>query len=267
MSMRVLMVGDVVGKPGRRALKLWLAGLVSQFGIDVVVVNGENSAGGLGLTSKVIDELFRYGVHVITTGNHVWDKKEMVTEIMNWQGIVRPANYPPGVPGEGWLVHALPTGERLAVVNISGRVFMDNLDCPFQVMERLLPQVREQTPAILVDVHAEATSEKLAIAWFLDGRVSAVVGTHTHVQTADERILPNGTAYLTDVGMTGPYDGIIGMKRDVVMRRFLYQMPQRFEVASGPVQLNAVVVEIDGDTGRAVGIERIRRVEDGDQNS
>jgi len=190
----------------------------------------------------------------------------MVTEILNWQGIVRPANYPAGVPGEGWLVHTLPTGERLAVVNISGRVFMDNLDCPFQVMERILPGIREITPAILVDVHAEATSEKMALAWFLDGKVSAVIGTHTHVQTADERILPQGTAYLTDVGMTGPYDGIIGMKREVVMHRFLYQMPHRFEVASGPVQMNAVVVEIDEKTGKALGIERVRRVEDGDQN-
>ena len=265
--MRVLMVGDVVGKPGRTALKKWLAGLVSQFEIDVVVVNGENSAGGLGLTSKVIDEIFRCGVNVITTGNHVWDKKEMVTEIMNWQGIVRPANYPPGVPGEGWLVHTLPTGEKLGVVNISGRVFLDNLDCPFQVIERLLPEVREHTPAILVDLHAEATSEKLAMAWFLDGKVSAVIGTHTHVQTADERILPKGTAYLTDVGMTGPYDGIIGMDRDVVIRRFLYQMPQRFEVAKGPVQLNAVVIEIDGETGKALSIERVLKVEDGDQDS
>lgn len=257
--MRILFIGDVCGKPGRRIVQRRLPALRRTLAVDFVVANGENIAGGTGITKETVTELLGAGVDVLTGGNHTWQKREAYELLDAEPSVVRPANYPPGVPGQG---SALVRGAAgvLAVLNLQGRVFMLPLDDPFRVGHSEAARLREVTPFIVVDFHAEATSEKIALAWHLDGLVSAIVGTHTHVQTADERVLPGGTAYITDVGMTGPRDGIIGMDRRAILERFLTQLPARFEVAKGPVQLNAVVVETDG-LGRATGIHRISEVE------
>ncbi|MBI4337426.1 MAG: TIGR00282 family metallophosphoesterase [Chloroflexi bacterium] len=250
---RILMMGDVVGRPGRRALKALLPALRQEHRLDLVIANGENAAGGFGLTPETVEEILQAGVDVITTGNHVWDKKEIVPHLDGELPLVRPLNYPPGVPGRG---HLEKNG--VLVVNLMGRVFMNTLDCPFRAMDALL--ARGALPRmIVVDFHAEATSEKQAMGWYLDGRVSAVVGTHTHVPTADARLLPKGTAAVTDVGMCGPRDSIIGNEPGDVLRRFLYQTPQALNVPSGPVQLNAVLIEVDETTGRALHIVRVDR--------
>ncbi|MDR7556349.1 MAG: TIGR00282 family metallophosphoesterase [Armatimonadota bacterium] len=259
--MRVLFVGDVTGKPGRRILARLLPRLRRDHAIDAVLANGENAAGGMGLTADTAAELFAAGVDVLTGGNHIWKNREVYALLDSDPRIVRPANYPAGVPGRGAAVVRVG-GASLGVLNLEGRVFMQALEDPFRVGREEAARLRAVTPVIVVDFHAEATSEKVAMGWYLDGRVSAVVGTHTHVQTADERVLPQGTAYITDVGMTGPRDGIIGMAREGILERFLTQLPVRFEVASGPVQLNAVVVEIAQD-GRATTIQRIQLVEEG----
>ncbi|MDQ7819559.1 MAG: TIGR00282 family metallophosphoesterase [Armatimonadota bacterium] len=262
--MRILFVGDVHGRPGRRILAARLPALRRQHGADLVIANGENAAGGSGINAAVADELFAAGVDVITGGNHTWQIREAYELLDSDPRILRPANYPPGVPGRGSALVGTRAGRAVGVVNLMGRVFMGELDDPFRVARAEVDRLRERTPVIVVDFHAEATSEKQALAWYLDGQVSAVLGTHTHVQTADERILPGGTAYITDVGMTGPRDGIIGMDRSRILERFLTQLPVRFEVAGGPAQLNAVAVEVDEATGRARQILRVAEVESGD---
>ena len=256
--MKVLVIGDIVGEPGRRAVAKHLPKLVVQQSVDLVIGNGENAAGGFGITPELAGELYDLGISVITTGNHAWDKKEIIGFIRQEPRLFRPANYPDGVPGRGSIVVETPAGERLAVLHLMGRVYMPTLDCPFQVARRELARLKQETSAIIVDMHAEVTSEKMAMGHFLDGEVTAVVGTHTHVQTADEQILPKGTAYITDIGMTGPVDSVIGVKKELAIEKFLTQMPRRFEVASGPALLCAVLIELDGRLGKAVSIQRIR---------
>ncbi len=256
---RLLLIGDVVGRPGRRAVSTLLPSLVSESGVDLVIANGENAAGGLGLTRETADQLFGAGVHLLTTGNHVWDRKEIFQFIDDEPRILRPANFPPGTPGRGWMVLETPAGHRVAVVNLMGRTFMDAIDCPFRAAEQLLQELAARARCIVVDFHAEATAEKVAMGWFLDGRASVVFGTHTHVPTADERILPGGTAYITDLGMTGPMNGVIGMKRQAVIEHALTRLPRRFEVAEGPVRMDMALVELDPSTGRALSIRRLHR--------
>jgi metallophosphoesterase (TIGR00282 family) len=255
--MKIMMIGDVYGEPGRAALAKLLPKLRDQHRVDFTVVNVENSAGGFGVTQPIAESVLDLGVDVMTTGNHVWDKKETVSYIVKENRLLRPANYPEGTPGAGYItVKAGP--HRVTVINLMGRVFMNPIDCPFRKVEAILESVGGETPIRLVDFHCEATSESIAMGWWLDGKVSAVVGTHRHVQTADERVLPGGTAYITDLGMTGPTDGVIGVDREQILQRFLYQMPMRFETAKGPSALHGVVITVDPDTGRASAIERLR---------
>lgn len=255
--MRILIIGDIVGRPGRIAVKETLPDLLNEMKIDFIVANAENAAGGNGITRETALELLNCGVNVLTMGNHVWDKKEIYTFIEKEHRIVRPANYPPGTPGVGVRVFLTGDNIKVGVINLSGRIFLSNLDCPFRAADRLIEEIRRETPVIIIDFHAEATSEKIALGTYLDGRVSAVVGTHTHVQTADETILPEGTGYITDLGMTGPRNGVIGVKKELVLEKFLTQMPVRFEVAEGPYQFNAVVVDVDELTGACRDIRRI----------
>lgn len=259
--MVILFIGDIVGEPGRRVITSSIQKVIDQYHVDLVFANGENAAGGFGITPDLADDLFDLGVSAITTGNHVWDKKEMVEYIRKEPRILRPANYPDGAPGQGSLVIDRPNGENVGLIQVMGRAFMPTLDCPFQAVKREVKKLQGQTPCIIVDMHAETTSEKMAMGHFLDGQVTAVVGTHTHVQTADEQILPKGTAYLTDIGMTGPINSVIGMKKEPVIDKFLTQMPRRFEVAAGPAVLGAVVIELDQTTGKATGIQRVRHIE------
>ncbi len=258
--MRVLMIGDVVGRPGRECVRDLLPRLKENYRVDFTIANGENLAGGVGCNESTASEIFKTGVDVLTMGNHVWDRKEALTYIAREKKIIRPLNYPPGTPGAGSGV--FQAGDcKLAVINLSGRVFLPPLDCPFRAAAAETERLRAITPLIIVDFHAEATSEKIALGYYLDGRVSAVLGTHTHVQTADERILPAGTAYITDVGMTGPYESVLGVKPENVIARFTSQLPVRFEVAAGEEkQLNGVVVEIDTGSGLARSITRINEV-------
>lgn len=239
-----------------------LPGLRRAYGVDAVIANGENAAGGAGLTASVAAELFASGVDVITGGNHIWQNREAYELLDSEPRILRPANYPAGVPGRGAAVVTAVGGATLGVLNLQGRVFMMSIEDPFRVGREQAALLRKSAPVVIVDFHAEATSEKVAMGWYLDGAVSAVIGTHTHVQTADERILPGGTAYISDAGMTGPRDGIIGMAREAILERFLTQLPARFEVAPGPVQLNAVVLSVDAD-GHATAIERLQLFSDG----
>lgn len=253
--MLILVIGDIIGRPGRQAVREFLPDLREHYRLDMVIANAENAAGGFGLTSSIASELMDDGVNVITSGNHIWAQKEIIPHLDGELPILRPLNYPPGVPGRGYLIRG-----QTMVVNLIGRTFMGDVDCPFRAMDALLAELESVPPIIIVDFHAEATSEKIAMGWYLDGQVSAVIGTHTHVQTADERILPDHTAYITDVGMTGPIDSIIGTKKDLVIQKFLTQMPVRFEVAKGDVMLSAVVIDVDSATGRAVSIERLQRI-------
>jgi 2',3'-cyclic-nucleotide 2'-phosphodiesterase len=254
--MKVLFIGDVVGSPGREMLKANLTKLKNKFHPDVTIVNGENAAHGKGITEKIYHNLLDWGANVITLGNHAWDKKEIFDFIDKAPNMIRPANYPEGTPGKGMTFYKSGNYE-IAVINAQGRTFLPAIDDPFRTLDKLVAEARVRTPFIFVDFHAEATSEKQAIGWYLDGRVSAVVGTHTHVQTADERILPKGTAYITDVGMTGPYDGILGVEKESVIKKFLSNLPVRFEVSEGRMQLSGVFVEIDNQTGLAKQIKRI----------
>ena len=256
--MRILMIGDVIGKPGRETVRALLPDLKRERSIDFVICNGENTAGGFGITADTASELLESGVDVLTSGNHIWDKKEIVPYMDEGLPLIRPANYP-DAPGRGYLHQG-----GVTVVNLMGRVFMGPLDCPFRTADALLQKFKEedQSKVIIVDFHAEATSEKQAMGWYLDGRVSGVFGTHTHVGTVDARILPKGTAYLTDVGMTGPTDSVIGSDKDAVLERFLSSMPNRLPVATGPCALNAVLVDVDQETGKACLIERIDRTAD-----
>lgn len=256
--MKLLFIGDIVGRPGRELVSRGLNAIVRSHGIDVVLANAENAAGGAGVTREITDDLLKGGIHVLTSGNHIWDKREVLEFIDREPRLLRPANYPAGAPGAGSYVWTHPTGIAVGVINVMGRVFMANLDDPFVAVTRQIARVREAgATIILVDFHAEATSEKIALGWFVDGQVTAVVGTHTHVQTADERVLPGGTAYVTDVGMTGPHDGIIGMERSSVTARFTTGLPSRFETATGDLRLHAVVITADPRTGRATAIERL----------
>jgi metallophosphoesterase (TIGR00282 family) len=256
--MRILMVGDVVGKPGRQATHEWVPELRTQYGIDFVIVNAENAAGGIGITPDIATALFtQAGVDVITLGNHAWGKREIFPYLDEEARILRPANYPPGAPGRGSGIFACPAG-LVGVVSLQGRTFMESVDDPFRAADTILEAVRAKTRVVIIDFHAEATSEKQAFGYYVDGRASAVVGTHTHVQTADERILPGGTAYLTDVGMTGPIDSVIGMRKEIVIPRFTSLLPARFEVADGEAQLCAVLVDIDPNTGHATAIQRLQ---------
>lgn len=249
------MLGDVIGKPGRAAVRALMPEMRQEHEIDMAIANGENAAGGLGLTPETAEELFDSEIDVITSGNHIWSHKEMVSALDGNLPILRPLNYPPGVPGRGYLVK-----NDVLVVNLLGRTFIGNLDCPFRAMDQLLEELADDKPAVIVvDFHAEATSEKNAMGWYLDGRVSAVLGTHTHVATADARLLPNGTAFITDVGMTGPINSVIGDDKDAVIQRFLTQLPHRISVGKGNIILNSVLVEIDDATGRAKLIDRIDR--------
>ena len=255
--MNILFVGDIFGKPGRDVARRAIPALVEQRAIDFVIANVENSASGFGVTGDIAETILGYGVDVMTSGNHVWDKKEVLEYLPRQPKLLRPANFPAGVPGRGSYLAKTRTGEPVGVVNVMGRVFMTPLDDPFAVAVKEVEALRAKTRIIVVDFHAEATSEKVAMGWHLDGRVTAVFGTHTHVQTADERLLPKGTAYLTDAGMTGPFDSIIGVTVDAALGRFLTSMPAKFEAASGAGRLNAVIVTADPATGKATGIERL----------
>jgi hypothetical protein len=256
-QVRLLFIGDIVGRPGRDCVKQGLPGLVEHHAIDLVIANAENSAAGFGITREIGDQLLDAGVDVMTSGNHIWDKKEALDYIGVEPRLIRPANYPAGVPGNGSYLARTRDGRPVGVINLMGRVFMLNIDDPFAGVLREIEAMRQRTRVIFVDFHAEATSEKVAMGWHLDGKVTAVVGTHTHVQTADERILPKGTAYLTDVGMTGPHDSIIGVEIEPALSRFLTALPARFETASGNPRLNAVIIDADEETGRATDIERL----------
>lgn len=246
-----------MGSSGRRAVGKLLDGLRSHLECDFVVVNGENAAGGLGITRPTAGALFAAGADVITMGNHTFAKRDVAPYFDEEPRIVRPANYPPGVPGRGWGLFETPKAEKIAVVSLMGRTFMDPVDCPFRTADAVLSEIGETAKMIVVDVHAEATSEKVALGWYLDGRVSAVLGTHTHIQTSDERVLPKGTAYLTDAGMTGVRDSVLGLDCAAVIDRFVRQIPGKFTLAEGPARLQGAVVEIDPQTGRAVSIERV----------
>ncbi len=263
-------MGDIFGRPGRTIVREHLGALVKEHGVDLCIANGENAAGGFGLTPQIAEEFFDLGVDVLTTGNHVWDKRELV-DYFNAAAnepysparrVLRPANYPAGTPGVGVYEGTTRGGVEYAVINLQGRVFMANIDDPFRVADRLLAQIKAKV--IFVDFHAEATSEKVALGWYLDGRVTALIGTHTHIPTADTRLLPGGTAYQTDVGMTGPYDSVIGVQKDQIVQRFLTSLPARFEAAVNDVRFCAVLVECDASTGRATGIQRIMLDESGD---
>lgn len=256
--MKILFIGDIMGEPGRKIIARKLPKLVEDHAIDVVIGNGENAAGGFGITPDIAQELFDYGIDVITTGNHVWDKKEIVEYIRRERRLLRPANYPEGAPGQGITIVETARCGPVGVLQVMGRVNMPLIDCPFKAAGRAVDELNQSVSSIIVDMHADATSEKVAMGWHLDGRVSAVLGSHTHVQTADERILPQGTAYLTDAGMTGPINGVIGMKKELSLHRFLTQMPRRLEVASGPCVLSGALVSIDHDSGRALEIERVQ---------
>lgn len=255
--MRLLFIGDVVGQPGREAVKALLPALVARYEVDFAIANGENAAGGMGITAAVAEELLQAGVDVLTTGNHVWRQRDALRLLEQEPRVLRPANYPPGAPGRGAEVYQTEHSGPIGVLNLLGRTFMQPLDCPFRAADREIEALRGRTSVIIADIHAEATSEKLAMGWYLDGRASAVIGTHTHVQTADERVLPQGTAYITDVGMTGPRDSVLGVRVEGIVQRFLSGLPCRFEVASGAQALNAVVVDINPETGTANSIERV----------
>ena len=259
--MKVLYIGDIMGEPGRRAVSRAMPRLVAQHQIDIVIGNGENAAGGFGITPELAEELFDLGLSAITTGNHAWDKKEAVGYFTREPRLLRPANYPAGVPGQGSTVVETAGGERLTVLQLMGRAYMPIIDCPFQTAKRELPRLKQETPAVIVEMHAEATSEKMAMGHYLDGDVAAVVGTHTHVQTADDQILPRGTAYITDIGMTGPLHSVIGVKKEMAIEKFLTGMPRRFEVASGPSVFCAVLLEVDARLGKTVAFERIRLID------
>jgi metallophosphoesterase (TIGR00282 family) len=254
---KLLFIGDIVGEPGRRAVKMLLPGLRERLSLDFIIANGENSAGGSGITPKMAEEIFSAGVDVITCGDHLWDQKEVLELLHHEKRFLRPLNYPADVPGNGYGVFQVRNLPPVGVLNAQGRTFMAPLENPFPMSEAAVKKMREQTKIIFADFHAEATSEKIAFARHLDGQLSAVVGTHTHVQTADEQIFPGGTAYLSDSGFTGPQESVLGREIEPVIRRFLTGMPQRFEVAKGGVALNGAMIEVDESTGRARAIQRI----------
>jgi metallophosphoesterase (TIGR00282 family) len=258
--LKVLFLGDIIGKPGRSAIEKNLDRIKSRYEVDLVIANGENSAGGIGISVKTCKSLLGAGIDVITTGNHVFKKREIYDLLDKEDRLLKPANYPPDTPGRGYNIYEIEKmgNLKVAVINLCGRVFVENLDCPFRTVKRILEYIREETQVIIVDMHAEVTSEKVAMGWYLNGMVSAVVGTHTHIQTADERILPGGgTAYITDAGMVGPRDSVIGVKKENIIEKFITGMPQQFTVARDDVWINGVAIDIDGESGKARSIERI----------
>jgi metallophosphoesterase (TIGR00282 family) len=257
-TLRILHIADIMGEPGRKAVTRLVPQIIQEREVGFVLGNAENAAGGFGLTKGVARDLYNAGVHVLTGGNHMWDRKEIFDFIDEDNHVLRPANYPGGVPGRGSGVYTSAGNHRVGVLNLLGRVFIKEVECPFKTADAEVRRLKEETPIIIVDLHAEATSEKMAMGWHLDGRVSAVLGTHTHIQTADERVLPEGTAFICDVGMTGPFDSIIGIQKELALKRFLTQLPVRFSVAKNDVFLNAVLVDVDTDSGRAISIERLQ---------
>jgi len=256
MILNILVMGDIVGRPGRQAVRKLLPDIVSENNIEFTIANAENASGGRGLTREVMHELLGAGIDVLTMGNHVWDNKEILSFIDDETRLIRPANYPSPCPGQGYHVYRAGFNQKIAVINVAGRVFMPALDCPFRTAEQIITDFQD-VDYIIIDIHAEATSEKQAFGYYFDGKVSAVLGTHTHIQTADERILPEGTAYITDLGMTGPIESVLGMDRHLVINKFLSQRPVRFEVAKGPSQLQGVILELDEQTRRVAHIRRI----------
>ena len=254
--MKLLFIGDIFGHAGRKIVADHVKDIREAQGIDVVIANGENSAAGFGITPNIADELFGYGIDVMTSGNHIWDKKDIYEYFKRQPRLLRPANYPAGVPGEGIYIHETKSGARCAVMNLQGRVYMAQTDCPFRKAEGFLAALPADVKVRFLDFHAEVTSEKMAMGWYLDGRVSAIVGTHTHIPTADTRILPGGTAYQTDCGMTGPYDSVIGVEKETVLQKFLTALPVRMEPAKGGVELHSVIVEVDDATGKAIEVKR-----------
>ncbi len=254
--MRLIFIGDIFGHAGRRIVADHLADIRATQGIDVVIANGENSAAGFGITPGITQDLISYGVDVITTGNHIWDKKEILSYFQHQPRLLRPANYPDPSPGSGVFVHETPAGVKIAVMNLQGRVYMANTDCPFRKADAILAALPADVKVRFLDFHAEVTSEKIAMGWYLNGRVSAVVGTHTHIPTADTRILSGGTAYQTDCGMTGPYDSVIGVEKDPILHKFLSQQPVKMEPAKGMVELHSVIVDVDDETGKAIAVRR-----------
>jgi len=258
--MNVLCIGDIVGKPGRAALEGLIENIKQEYKIDFTIVNAENAAGGSGVTPKIAKHFFGLGCDVLTLGDHVWDQKEIESYLNEEEYIVRPANYPNGAPGRGWCIKTTSTGVKIGVVNLLGRVFMRyHVECPFRMLKSIVEEINQQTPNIIVDMHAETTSEKIALGHFIDGQVSVIFGTHTHIQTADEKILPKQTAYITDLGMTGPYDSVIGQNKDNIVQRFLTSLPVRFNVAQNGTQLHGIVVDIDEATGKARSIVRVQK--------
>lgn len=255
--LKVLFIGDIIGRPGRRAVTDLLPGIKREYDIGFTIANCENSAGGFGVTKKIVDELTELGIDVLTSGNHIWDRRDVAQELDSFTNVLRPHNYPPGLPGRGWGVFEAAGGVKVVVLNLQGRVFMRPIDCPFRAALELLGRIEDKI--VIVDMHAEATSEKVAMGWHLDGRVSAVVGTHTHVQTCDDSVLPGGTAYITDVGMTGPHDSVIGIEKEAIIKRFLTEVPNRFEVGKEDVRLSGLVISVEAATGKAVEAERIQR--------
>ncbi|MCK4426936.1 MAG: TIGR00282 family metallophosphoesterase [candidate division Zixibacteria bacterium] len=256
--MNILLIADIVGKPGRWAVSQILPEFKKIHQIDFTIANVENAAGGFGLTKEIAQKIRHYGVDCLTSGNHIWDRKDILPYLNETLRILRPANYPPDVPGRGSAIFDLENDFKIGVMNIQGRVYIKEIDCPFRIADREIEKIREQTKIIVVDLHAEATSEKIALGWYLDGKVSAVLGTHTHVQTADEMILPRGTAYITDVGMTGAHDSVIGINKEDAIARFLTQIPRRFTVAKNDIKLCGALVKIDPNSGKALSIERIK---------
>lgn len=257
--MKILFIGDIVGKPGRDAVEQLVPAMRRENGIDFVIANAENSSGGSGITPQTAAVLFNASVDVLTSGDHIWKRKEIFELIRSEPKIIRPINYPPGAPGYGSGIFQTSGGIKIGVINVLGRVFLEPLDCPFKTVRQAVTEIRKETPVILVDIHAEATSEKEALGWYLDGDVSAVVGTHTHVQTADERVLPKGTAYITDAGMAGPFDSVLGRRVQDVLERFLNCVPVRFEVASENVQMHGVIIDVDEKNGTARSITRVQK--------
>ena len=255
--MKIIFIGDIIGKAGRKVIQKLLPEIIGDFQIDFCLANAENAAGGFGITSKIVRQLFQENIDVLTSGNHIWDNKDIFTVISTEKRLLRPANYPKA-PGLSSMVYTAKNGEKVGVLNLSGRIYMPPLDCPFQIAEAKVPELQRECNIIIVDFHAEATSEKIAMGWYLDGEVSAVIGTHTHVQTADETILPNGTAYITDVGMTGPFDSVIGIEKEIVIKKFFTQMPHKFNVAKKDLRLNGAVIDIESNTGRAKDIQRVQ---------
>lgn len=256
--MKILFIGDIVGSPGRKAVKELIPRIKKRDKAEFIIANGENAAGGSGITQNIAQELLDAGIDMITSGDHIWKRKDIIEVLDQHPNVLRPLNYPPGVPGAGYNIVKTRNGTKIGVINLVGRVFMEAVECPFRQAREAIEDISKETPIIILDIHAEATSEKIAMGWYLDGRASAVIGTHTHVQTADERVLPQGTAYITDVGMTGPHDSVIGRKKEQILTRFITQLPTRFEMAEEDIQLNGALLDLDENTGKAKSIKRVR---------